>query len=187
MRGYNMMAKIKADVYKVKPIDLTSPEENSQIKNTFLRELIKHEDYRSEPYLDVNGNVTGGVGHLFTELDYKRFDPNWDKETKDKYWVERFQEDMLTSALDVSKLVANWETKPNKEQREILINMRFNMGNTGLRKFKNMIKALSKGDKDTAADEMINSKWHRDFVKWNSKKDASTLRSRELEAKMRNS
>jgi lysozyme len=44
--------------------------------------------------------------------------------------------------------------------KEIIIEMVFQLGETGVSKFKNMIKALEDGpDYQTAAIEMLDSKW----------------------------
>ena len=47
------------------------------------------------------------------------------------------------------------------EVRLVLINLTFQMGSTGLSKFKNMLSAMEAGDFDLAASEMIDSKWFK--------------------------
>lgn len=43
----------------------------------------------------------------------------------------------------------------------VLVSMVFQLGKSGTSKFKNMISAINAGDFETAADEMLNSKWAR--------------------------
>ncbi len=46
-------------------------------------------------------------------------------------------------------------------RRMVLINMGFNLGITGLLKFKQMLVALEQGDYKSAANEMLDSAWAR--------------------------
>lgn len=155
--------------------------------DNFLQDLKNHEGYSVEPYKDTNGYLTGGIGHLMTERDAQAFNYEWSSAEKSEYWRDRFKEDVAAAANDVNELTKDWKVKPTKEQVEVLVDMRFNLGLEGLKGFTGFLGALSKGDKDTAADEMIDSQWHRDFVGWSKKGDIGTLRSRKLEHKMRNS
>ena len=41
----------------------------------------------------------------------------------------------------------------------MLVDMCFNLGLSGLKKFTKMLTALEAGDFDTAADELLNSRW----------------------------
>lgn len=153
----------------------------------FLKDLMKSEGFRVDPYQDTAGKMTGGIGHLWTDDDTKNFRHEWTTQEKTDYWKEAFKRDIASAVNDVNELTKGWTTKPNKAQSEVLIDMRFNLGLEGLKKFENFLTALEAGDSDTAADEMLDSKWHKDFIKWNSGKDTSTLRSRRLETKMRGS
>lgn len=47
----------------------------------------------------------------------------------------------------------------NDARRAVLINMGYNLGMHGLMNFKLMLRALAHKDFNTAADEMIDSKW----------------------------
>lgn len=154
---------------------------------SFIKELIEDEGLHLDIYKDPKGLLTGGIGHLMTEEDLKLFNPKWNDKEKLSYWVDIFIKDLSAATYDVTNLVKNFLAKPNQAQIEVLINMRFNLGLKGLKGFKKMLIHLSNGDKDRAADEMIDSKWHKDFVLWNSGVDSEILRSRRMEKKMRNS
>ena len=152
-----------------------------------LDEIQKAEGYRRDPYKDPEGFITGGFGHFLTPEDLDDFNPDWTNDQKDTYWALRFAEDIYTAVVDVSILSKNFIFKPTRECEEVLIEMMFNIGLTKLCKFTGMFDAISKGDYEAAANEMIDSKWHRDFVRWNGGKDTPNIRSRRLERKMRGS
>jgi lysozyme len=47
----------------------------------------------------------------------------------------------------------------NEKAHEIIIEMVFQLGKTGVSKFRNMWKALSALDYSTAAEQMLDSRW----------------------------
>jgi lysozyme len=57
----------------------------------------------------------------------------------------------------------------------VIANMMFNLGLPRFSRFKKMIRAIELGDWQSAADEMIDSKWYQQV----------TARARRLEAAMR--
>jgi GH24 family phage-related lysozyme (muramidase) len=168
------MIEIKADKAKEK---------------TLLGELIFDEGYRKDPYEDTKDKITGGVGHLMSDQDRLEFKYQWDDQKKEEYWMMKLQEDLVTTEAALGRFKEQYGVATNETQDEVLFNMMFNLGPTGVSKFKEMIKGLQAGDINKAADEMIDSDWHKDFVKWNAKGggDTPAIRSRRLEAKMRDS
>jgi len=46
-------------------------------------------------------------------------------------------------------------------RQAVLIDMRYNLGMAGLRKFKKTLAAIAAGDYETAADQMLDSQWAR--------------------------
>jgi lysozyme len=141
---------------------------------------MRDEGFRPDPYLCPAGHWTGGVGHKMTEKDWKEFNPKWSKDKKLTYWTGKFTQDLDQSIKDIIQLISDHGLELNQDQINVLVNMRFNLGLSGLKKFKKMLAALSRKDFATAAEEMIDSKWHRDFVKWNDNQDTEELRSRRL-------
>jgi len=103
-------------------------------------------------------NLTGGIGHLMSPAEIKKFPlgaaiPNsvvsgWFK--KDTSDAER-----QTNAIIESFAL---EEAPD-EVKQILFNMTFNLGETGLRGFEKMLTALSRKDYREAANQMEDSKW----------------------------
>ena len=122
--------------------------------NRLLKSVKEHEGYRNKVYLDSLGKRTVGVGHLCVE----------------DFWVDdrEYSEDMLMNILkdDLKNAIEGAERLLkgcrilDSLAREIVIEMVFQLGETGVSKFKNMLKALEEGpDYLTAAIEMLDSKW----------------------------
>ena len=121
-----------------------------------LKEEIKlHEGFRDMIYLDSLSKKTIGYGHLIVHEDKfvegkaypkKELEALFDKDFE-KGWVlmERF---CSVNNLNVSE-----------KAQEVLCEMIFQMGYSGVGKFKNMIKALQNNDTKTASIEMLDSRW----------------------------
>lgn len=65
---------------------------------------------------------------------------------------------------DIGQALAECERFPwffelNDERKVVIINMVFNLGVSGVSKFKNMIAAIYDGDYELASAEMMDSKW----------------------------
>lgn len=122
-------------------------------------DLIRHEGYIREIYLDSEGYETFGVGHLVTELDMEHSWPIGSPITDERI-LAVFDEDFLDALEDAESLVDGLYNHPDSVIR-VLVNMAFNLGRTRLRGFKKMLAAVEAKDYKTAADEMEDSKWYR--------------------------
>ena len=122
-------------------------------------DLVRHEGYVTSIYLDSEGYPTFGVGHLVTETDMEF---TWPVGTpvQDQRILDVFHEDFLDALEDAESLVEGLYNHPDNVIR-VLVNMAFNLGRTRLRGFKNMLAAVEAKDYDTAAAEMVDSKWYR--------------------------
>ena len=121
-----------------------------------LMESVKqHEGYRNKVYLDTLGKRTVGVGHLCTE--------DWwedDKEYEEEFLMKILEEDLQEAIEGASTLMLQYDCSDIDEKaHEILIEMVFQLGMTGVSKFKNMWKALSEHNYTGASYEMLDSKW----------------------------
>ena len=121
-----------------------------------LMESVKqHEGYRNKVYLDTLGKRTVGVGHLCTE--------DWwedDKEYDEEFLMKILEEDLQEAIEGASTLMLQHDCSDIDEKaHEILIEMVFQLGMTGVSKFKNMWKALSEHNYTGASYEMLDSKW----------------------------
>jgi len=76
---------------------------------------------------------------------------------------------------DCAKLYSDFDDLPEEAQR-IIANMMFNMGLTRLSKFKGMKRGVDAQDWNSAADEMVDSRWY----------DQVTNRADRLVERMRN-
>ena len=112
-----------------------------------------------EIYRDHLGYPTFGIGHLIREEDREYGQTIGTPVDKGRV-TEAFQADLDISIDECKVLYDKWDQFPGEVQ-EILVNMMFNLGRPRLSKFKNMKKALDKGDWMLAAAEGEDSLWYR--------------------------
>ena len=123
-------------------------------------ELADDEGIKYETYYCSLGHLTGGIGHLITELDEEYYDkPVGTKVAHDQVndWFER---DIKTTIKDCKLLFSQFDNLPNDIQH-VLANMCFQLGRPRLSKFKNMIAAVEDLDWTKMADEMEDSSWFK--------------------------
>lgn len=116
-------------------------------------ELERDEGRRSKPYEDTEGILTIGVG--------------WNLEERGlpQDIIDRLFDLSISEAeRDAMALFPQFGDLDTARQR-VLVNMAFNLGRTRLSGFKKMIAAVHGGDYETAADEMLDSKWARQVGK----------------------
>lgn len=119
----------------------------AQPSDALKARIRHHEGFRSDPYVDSLGHVTYGYGHKITPIN--------------KLSAER----LLTSDLQIAfahtvDLFSDVWRNLNQVRREVLVEMVFQMGKTGVSKFVKMCQALVNQDYDTAAQEMMKSRWY---------------------------
>lgn len=114
------------------------------MSKTLLERVIEHEGFRSEPYQDTRGVWT--IGHGLTYLT-----------ERESYGIvsDRLARDRVKLAFEEP-----WLNDLPPVITDVLVEMRFQMGVTGVYGFKRMWAALKEGDFDKAADEMLDSRWH---------------------------
>ena len=74
--------------------------------------------------------------------------------------AECFDMDVQSVINDCNKLYEDFEDLP-EEVQQIIANMMFNMGYTGLSKCKGMNRGVYSLNWNQAADEMVDSRWYR--------------------------
>ena len=112
------------------------------------RSLILHEGCKNFPYVDSFGNITVGIGY---NLSARGLDNKWiaDQFLDDIYYFySRFIE------------YFRWFELLDEDRQIALIDMAF-MGWKNFLTFQKMLAALAIQDYETAAFEMIDSKWAR--------------------------
>lgn len=124
-----------------------------------IEQLKRHEGLRLTVYDDatgkpvakgdtLQGNPTIGVGRLLTE-----------GRGLTTIEVEMLLENDIEVVVDDLNRNVPWWNELNDARQAVLINLCFNMGWPRLSLFEKMLAALESGDMDTAADEMIDSRW----------------------------
>jgi len=113
-----------------------------------IAKMIKvHEGYEPTVYYDTRGIPTGGWGHAF--LIGSPIPPNV-ANTYFKLDMKAALDDYATLGLDLDPV-----------RRAVVIDMLFNLGLYRLKKFEKMLAALRRHDYETAALEMMDSKWFK--------------------------
>lgn len=148
-------------------------------------DLIRHEGLRLTVYDDATGKPIGqgdtlqghptiGIGRNLAGKGIT------EKEAKELLYndIEYFYKKL--------RKIHTFNTLDELRQR-VILNMAFNMGVERLKRFKRMWAALGRSDYNEAAFEMLDSKWHRDFITFakNAGLDEHATRSWELAQKMR--
>lgn len=118
------------------------------------KQLRLDEGMRFVVYLDTRGFLTVGVGHKVVPDDHLAFDDCLTEEQITTF----FATDLDQAIADCVSLFSAWDTFPDTVQ-EILVNMCFNLGKTGLGKFRKLRDALAHRDYRRAAQEMTESTW----------------------------
>ena len=121
-----------------------------QIKNR----IKKHEGFRNKVYKDTLGKRTIGYGHLCVE--------DWwedDKEYPDAQLDRVFDKDFETAKNSASELYKDCSIED--EAKGIIIEMIFQLGPTGVSKFKKMWVALKDNPPNykEASVQMLDSRW----------------------------
>ena len=121
---------------------------------TVKNSIKKHEGFRNKVYKDTLGKRTIGYGHLCVE--------DWwedDKEYTQAELERIFDKDFDKAKDGASKLYEGCEI--NDTAKGVIIEMVFQLGTTGVSKFKNMWKALKETPPNysVAKIEMMDSRW----------------------------
>lgn len=121
---------------------------------TVKNRIKTHEGFRNKVYKDTLGKRTIGYGHLCVE--------DWwedDKEYPEAQLDRIFDKDFDKAKEGASKLYEGCEI--NDTAKGVIIEMVFQLGTTGVSKFKNMWKALKETPPNysVAKIEMLDSRW----------------------------
>jgi lysozyme len=122
-------------------------------------ELMADEGCVMKIYEDHLGLKTVGIGHLCRESD-PEFDMEVGAPVSEERVMELFDKDMSWTFRDCIRLLPEFNDLPD-EVRLIVANMMFNLGAKRLSGFSRLLAAVEKEDWNSAADEMVDSRWHR--------------------------
>ena len=119
-----------------------------------LKSVRDHEGYRDQVYLDSLSKRTVGVGHLCVEDFWED-----DKKYSEKFLMEILEKDLENARSGAEELLkgCNLPSLAN----EIVVEMVFQLGKTGVSKFHNFLAALRNNPPQwlTASEEMLDSRW----------------------------
>tara|TARA_Y100000593_G_C4295312_1_gene330377 strand:+ start:474 stop:896 length:423 start_codon:yes stop_codon:yes gene_type:complete len=114
-----------------------------------LEKIKHHEGFVEHVYDDSLGIPTIGYGFAI----------------KDLVLDEDIAEEILIRKLEKLKRNANsrfkWLEDMPQEVQEVVLNMCYQLGITGVSKFRKAISAMQEGEWSEAADEMLDSLWAR--------------------------
>lgn len=130
-----------------------------------VEQLKRHESYRKRVYLCSAGKETIGYGynlqanplHL-SSIEIAQYYKNGMIEVE----AERLLKLMITQCRHQLEVALPFFSKLDTPRQDVLINMAFNMGISGLLNFKKTLLLIESGDYAKASVEMLASKWSKD-------------------------
>ena len=120
-----------------------------------LKSVKAHEGYKDHVYLDTRNKRTVGVGHLCVE-------DHWEDGVAypEEMLMKVLKDDLKNAIRGAEELCSDCPVLED-QAKEIIVEMVFQLGKTGVSKFRNMWKALGQDPPqyDVAATEMLDSRW----------------------------
>lgn len=137
--------------------------------------LEKEEGYRAEPYYCSQGYPTIGIGKKIGPKDtpLSMYEFTCSREVAYMFLSEELKN--ICSSL----LKFRWYVNLNPDRQDIIKSMAYQMGISGLLRFKKMITALEVKHYDKAADEALSSRWARQTPE-RAKRHADVLKTGRL-------
>lgn len=117
------------------------------ITAALIDQITLHEGLRLFPYADTAGKVTIGVGRNLTDVGISHDEA-----------MTLLQTDLMAAITDLSTFP--WFATLTDARQLALVDMRFNLGGAGFRKFRGMLAALIAHDYQLAAMQMRKSRWY---------------------------
>lgn len=137
--------------------------------------IAKEEGFRAEVYRCTEGFPTVGYGQVVGNKNapIEHFNFAMPERVAREWLCVNIQK------IDSSLLAHDFYNNASPERQAVFISMAYQMGLTGLLRFRKMISAASVSDWETAATEALNSLWARQTPK-RAERHADTLRSGNL-------
>ena len=120
--------------------------------NNLKEQIAKHEGYEPRVYKCPNGYDTIGYGFAIKDL-------YMDKEVADLILDKKIRG--ILANIEANEDWDSWFWDKPQNVKEVLINMIFQIGFTGVRKFRKTIQYIKDDNFLMAAEEMLDSKWAR--------------------------
>ena len=154
-----------------------------------LRQYVSFNEGRERHvYLDTEGLSTIGVGFNLrrsgarTHIESLGLD--YDDVVEGRVDLTEEQIDALldpdldSAVVDAQGIFSKFDSL-NDTRQIILVDMAFNLGRAGLAGFRNMVAAVEREAFDTAADEMMDSRWYRQVAK-RGERNVEAMRTGEM-------
>lgn len=116
---------------------------------TLVERITRHEGVRLKPYRDTAGKLTMGVGRNLDDVGISMDEA--------MYMLDN---DIRDAVKGVNKALP-WMLGLDDARRDILYEMAFQLGLTGLLGFKKMLLAVREREYKQAAQQMRDSKWYK--------------------------
>jgi len=151
------------------PSQFANQRVQEQRSENYFNMLKLNEGNKPKVYEDSRGNRTIGVGFNLEDAGNRRFleqegidiDELFDgRELSDRETKILYNHSLRQAFSDAQKFDPNLAQRP-EAARMAIVDMAFNLGLTRLNKFKKMKAGLMNNDYQTAADEMVDSKWYK--------------------------
>jgi len=127
---------------------------------TLQDEIASDEGVMYETYHCSLGHLTGGIGHLITEWDEEFYGQPIGTKISHEQINDWFTKDIDTTLRDCRDIFPDFDNLPEDAQL-VIANMCFQLGRPRLSQFKKFIAAINDADWIKAAEEMENSRWHK--------------------------
>jgi len=126
------------------------------------------EGYKNKPYLCPAKKLTIGYGRNLQDNGISKDEADL-----------MLKNDVLNVKLELEDRLSFFGDLDDVRQN-VLVEMGYNMGVPNLLKFKKTLQFIKEQDYESASEEMLNSKWHRDFIEYAPNTHISALRSSRL-------
>ncbi len=132
---------------------------------TVSQRLIIHEGLRLQPYRCSKGKLTIGVGRCLDTnpltAEEEKVVGDWQHGITKCAAIYLLRNDIKRIYVELKKKLPFFQSL-DSERQYALIDMSFNIGISGLLRFKEMLKAIKKHNFKLAAEECLNSKYAKD-------------------------
>lgn len=117
------------------------------MREALIEQIQRHEGLRLKPYYCTAEKLTIGYGRNLEDVGIDAEEAEF-MLRKD---LSRAENDCLHAF--------PWFADLTDDRKDVILNMCFNLGLNGLKKFVKFLQAVELGNYDTAADEMLDSLW----------------------------
>jgi lysozyme len=118
--------------------------------NNLKEQIAKHEGYEPKVYKCTNGYDTIGYGFAIKDL-------YMDKEVADLILDQKINK--LLKRISADEDWGDWFLEKPQAIQEVLINMIYQIGFSGVKKFRKTIQYIKDDNFLMASEEMLDSKW----------------------------